>query len=408
VHPFFLRRRWLRGDWGFNLAQQAPWIYTQGDIRERVEGIRRASLDELSEDETTRKIAAGLANGLSPDVFVHALELLRDASMTTNVNERAHGYGARLMDDHKRYGFELVASRSTLNSCYPLFQPTGVQRKVDLLQLRIDQLDSRMPTRTSCTAMQFRGLARQRIADGFLEGQHKFDEMQDTMTRAAREWGGMNAAATIHLMSARDKHIEERTRLIADARKALVVKIETLQADNERGLKLRGLPNLLSAAEKFSDEELHELSALLQPDGADPGVPDAAMATAPEEPSVLEMNELERLNSELFPQEIARAERPWWVRYIATNRDEWYACAMFDLDTDGEKIYLMLFASQSPQNVTFLECREIARIIEVGGVASDGTDVPAAYREFEVLFPLVFVADHEVPFVEDTNIGWMT
>ena len=88
-------------------------------------GIRRASLDELSEDETTRKIATGLANGLSPDVFVQALELLRDASMTTNVNDRAHGDGPRLMEDHKRYGPELVASRSTLNSCFR-FQPAGV------------------------------------------------------------------------------------------------------------------------------------------------------------------------------------------------------------------------------------------------------------------------------------------
>ncbi len=79
---------------------------------------------------------------------------------------------------------------------------------------------------------------------------------------------------------------------------------------------------------------------------------------------------------------------------------------MFDQDTDGEKIYLMLFASQSPQTVTFLERREGARIIEVGAAALDDVDdVSGAYREFDVLDPLVIVPDHKAPFAEDTNIG---
>ena len=79
---------------------------------------------------------------------------------------------------------------------------------------------------------------------------------------------------------------------------------------------------------------------------------------------------------------------------------------MFDQDSDSEKIYLMLYASQKPQSVTFLECRERARIIDVGAVAlSDVDDVPDAYREFDVLDPLVIVPSHKAPFAEDTNIG---
>ena len=79
---------------------------------------------------------------------------------------------------------------------------------------------------------------------------------------------------------------------------------------------------------------------------------------------------------------------------------------MLDQDSDGEKIYLMLYASQKPQSVTFLECRERARIIDVGAVALDDVDdVPDAHREFDVLDPLVIVPDHKVPLAEDTNIG---
>ncbi len=61
------------------------------------------------------------------------------------------------------------------------------------------QLDRRMPTRTSCTAMHFEELARQRIPDGVLEGQVQFDGMQDTMTRAASEWDEMTAAAKVRI-----------------------------------------------------------------------------------------------------------------------------------------------------------------------------------------------------------------
>jgi hypothetical protein len=79
---------------GFSIVGVSPWMYTQGHIREHIERIRATSVDELPADETTRKIAVGLANGVQPGVFVEALLLLRDASMTANVDERAHGYGA--------------------------------------------------------------------------------------------------------------------------------------------------------------------------------------------------------------------------------------------------------------------------------------------------------------------------
>ena len=110
----------------FNMFGVLPWMYTQGDILDHVERIRSTLVTELAEDETMRKIAVGLANGVSLVVFVQALELRRDASMATNMNERAHGCRARLCDDHTRYGYELVAGRSTVNSCSPLFEVSRI------------------------------------------------------------------------------------------------------------------------------------------------------------------------------------------------------------------------------------------------------------------------------------------
>eukprot|EP00972_Heterocapsa_arctica_P010479 1539778-Heterocapsa_arctica.AAC.1 len=229
--------------------------------------------------------------------------------------------------------------------------------------------------------------------------------MQTAMNRAAQRWDDLPIRDRAQYSVARQQHIEQRTSLIAEARAALQVRIASLQAEADRELQSQGLPNLVSAAEKFTNEELEDLAATLRTSGADPGVSTDASATAPQEPSVAEMNELERLQAELDPQGPDVPEQPWWVRHIAPNRDEWYACGIFDEEAEDEKLYLMLFASQQPRSVWFLECREKARIIQAGAAEHEDSDVPAAYREFEFLEPLVLLPDHRLPLTEDSNIG---
>ena len=95
----------------FRMLWQPPWVYTQHDIPAHVANIRDTPEHALPSDETTLKIAQGLANGVPEGTFIEALELLREASMSTNVNERAHGYAAQLHRDHKQYGYETVAER---------------------------------------------------------------------------------------------------------------------------------------------------------------------------------------------------------------------------------------------------------------------------------------------------------
>jgi hypothetical protein len=254
--------------------------------------------------------------------------------------------------------------------------------------------------------MHFRERAQERAALGFLEEQVAFDELKVTMTDAARRWQGLPAQEKQRFVIARQQHVDRAEQLIAEQRADLLGRVASLQAHAERELLVRGLPNLLSVAEKFSDVELQELAVLLTTAGSDPGVSDGAMATAPEEPSVPEMNELERLHAELLPQGSSDVQRPWWVRHLAHHRDEWYACAIFDEEAEDDKIYLMLFAFKSPQLVWFLECMEKACIVGVGGVDDeDHPDKPASYRQFEFLDPLVLLPDHRLPIAEDASIG---
>lgn len=388
----------------FSMVRKAPWVYTQGDIAKHIKDIGMARLDELPEDETTRKIAVGLANGVRPEVFEEALALLRDASMTTNANEKAHGYGARLHDDHAQYGYEMIAGRSTVNSCLSLFHATGRQRQMEALQEKVARLDRKRPDRASSTALFFRDRARERCAQGFGEGAAPFEDLQATMSASAKRWGDMTVSERRPYLAARGDHIAERRGVIKQARGELLARSEALRVEEEEELAARGLPNLISAAEKFDDEDLEALSGLLR--GAHVvGVPGGVMATAPEEPTVGEMNELEQRNADLHPQCPVDPERPWWVRHIAMHRDEWYGSAIFDEDAEESRCFVLLFASKSPYLAWFLECREKDRIMQPGIGAGTDYDVPDNYKEFELLDPLRLIPDHQVPLSDETAIG---
>lgn len=151
-------------------------------------------MDQLTQDEMMMNIGGELASGVQPQIFVQDLKLLRDASMTTNVNERAHGFGARLCQTHGQYGYELVAGRSALNACFPLFEGSDVQKRVDMLCERCAGLDRRKPPRTPSIALHFQAVAQERLSEGFAEGHAPFNELQSAMGNAAKRWQGIGGA----------------------------------------------------------------------------------------------------------------------------------------------------------------------------------------------------------------------
>lgn len=225
------------------------------------------------------------------------------------------------------------------------------------------------------------------------------------MQDAARQWAELDPVEKLPFSAACDEHVVQRSHIVAEKVKHLQNVAAALHADAERVLQEQGLPNLMSAAEKLSDESLEELGELLLAP-ASLALASDAYSTSPVEPSIPETNELQRLNFALAPQSPDDGPRPWWVRHVAHNRDDWYGCAIFDEDAEDDKIYLMLFASKSPQFVWFLECREKDRVIEVGGcMLDDHVDLPPSYREFEFLEPLVVLPDHRIPIAEDASIG---
>ena len=129
----------------FSVVDEPPWMYTQGDIRGHVERLAALDMGAVPSDEASYKIHMGIRSGISVITFVEGLELLKHASMTNNMNERAHGFAARLREDHKRYGYEQVAGRATLNACKTCFLPTAAQARVSRLLRKVDRLGRHAP-----------------------------------------------------------------------------------------------------------------------------------------------------------------------------------------------------------------------------------------------------------------------
>ena len=391
---------------GFAVMEEAPWKYTQGDISQHVDRIRTSNIADLPKDETTMKIAVGLANGVHPEVFVQALLLLKDASMTSNMNERAHGYGARLVAAHGSYGYATLARRSLVNSCHPLFHATGLQKRIERLEQKLARLERLCPQRASAAAMHFKDAARQERTTGSLHDgcDSVFEKMQVVMKYAGQKWVALTAAERQVYLAARDDHVDERHRIVADTKRDLLSDIMALRAEAAEEIRLAGIPNLMSTVEKFTNEEMNHLAELLMSNGSDPKDAGCNDFASPLEPSVAEMNSLERLNGTLHPQGDDFVKMPWFVEFVAAHREEWYTAAMFDPDVDPGLIYVFLFASQSPRLAWFLECREQAHVISDGRGRTDGEDITGDYREFEFLAPLQLVPDHRVKVGENVRV----
>ena len=116
----------------FDILTEDPWMQTQGNIRLNVEEIGRTPLDELV-DETVRKIKIGLDNEIPIHVFVKGLQLLRQTSCTTNVDEQAHGRAAKLHSHHHTLSYEHTTVRSTISSLQSLFLPNQYQWRIQTL-----------------------------------------------------------------------------------------------------------------------------------------------------------------------------------------------------------------------------------------------------------------------------------
>ena len=106
---------------------------------------------------------------------------------------------------------------------------------------------------------------------------------------------------------------------------------------------------------------------------------------SPQAPPPSEIDKLLQLEATLSPMvEPEPGDQPWWVSIIAWSRNEWRLTALGHAGRP-EKVYMVMFAKQSPQLVWLLELTEQPHV--VGGCRSshDECELPSTARKFSYL-----------------------
>ena len=236
------------------------------------------------------------------------LRLLKDASFTTCINERSHGYAARLREGHKQYMYDTIASRSTISSCKALFGLGAFEKKISALERKLARIERKRPECTPTTAMFWKELA-QEVREA-VNDEPSFANLQEKMLSSKERWHNTTVQERERLNIVRCEHIEANTREQAAARMELIDEIQKKKYQEEHKFDEHGFPNLVAAATKFSDADLQELShTVTSRREGHQGVP-SVYAGAPREPALHVANELARMEATMLPQTVPGAMSP--------------------------------------------------------------------------------------------------
>eukprot|EP00959_Pyramimonas_sp_CCMP1952_P146503 3066596-Pyramimonas_sp.AAC.1 len=106
------------------------------------------------------------------------------------------------------------------------------------------------------------------------------------MTDQSEAWGALpDDEKELYNVAGALRARQQRADVDAE-RAALMAQMRDIQRSSEDVLRLRGLPNVMSAAQKFTDLELADLAGRLRPGSGVPARAPDARTAAPEEPAI--------------------------------------------------------------------------------------------------------------------------
>ena len=187
--------------------------------------------------------------GVDQRVFVDGFTLLSDCSFTNNIDEQEHGRAASLHRDHKQYGYSTLVNRSTLKSLVPFFQPSALQRRLAVLEKRLDIIDRRQPSKIGGRQMLIGESAKKRKRQGFDDSGDVFVAMQGEMASSCKNWDHLNLAERGRYEEKADERRHATVANLKEARGALETEISDLKRQHALELAENGTPNHVSRCE---------------------------------------------------------------------------------------------------------------------------------------------------------------
>lgn len=337
----------------FTVARSLPFSLALGDVKDNLAKLKAS--DEPIRDSCAHKIRELLRVGFDSQAIEDGVMLLREINWTTVPVEQAHGSCAVLHRMHPTYTAETLVFRALVHNCRDLFAIDPEERRLAKKHAQLEALKRKQPEKVSGKHAFL--AASLKAAKGLLPPGSKMQKTQtnqvvkqhsaafDALPQASRAAWRLTARAE----GARRKAALQATIQDFEENMSLQQKRRVWASD------AKGLMNRHSMA-RFADDDLKALMAILATESYSTKVSvDAKKGLAlapPEVPPSDVVHAFARVPIYAAPKP-ARAV-PEWVRTVCLQRVHFRGAVLLGSCEPGSLAYYVLYATQTPYQVTLI------------------------------------------------------
>jgi hypothetical protein len=132
----------------FHCLKELPLSLTQGVLVDNLHGLMATNLSALDGVDFARNMRLALESGMSMSAAEDVLKLANDGPGVSDLVERAHGAGAKVMQHHWAYSEPQLQARNLITSAQGIFSESTVDAQIRKLDARIDALHAKQERRS--------------------------------------------------------------------------------------------------------------------------------------------------------------------------------------------------------------------------------------------------------------------
>ena len=305
---------------------------------------------------------------------VRALTLLREAPLSTGLNEKAHSHAKFLSKYHKRLGRANLQTRAVLGDVRVLYRRSAAEKQVAKLDEQLLGLVAYKRNKFSARDAFYQRLFSKVHFHSRRGANHH-------LSTAARKYAELSMEEKLHFSSVAAEEREKRERddsrqsgIANNLRERCMMRLRDVGVFDEGSLT--GLPNTMDACRFTRAEVLLACTLWTEScaDNASTEFCDAVLEVrAPNDETIAAMEDMMKLRRS------SRTILPWWVAVLIGRRDDFHRVAVGTLDTHDPfptVIFVLQCASPGRNWGCFLRCVREWGAVDLWEVAADGHPRP--------------------------------
>ena len=387
-------------------ARRCPWTLARGDIQANIQTL--VDQNSAPKDPLAQKVQALARCGFNVHMLERGLQLLNEVRWSTAVVEQGHGSTAAVHRYHPMYSPEKLALHAFLHMFAKLLAPPrGARSSASRHDAAVARIEAKRPSRVNGRGMFLKDVflqARQELAEGA--------RLSNARRLALVE---QHAAAYDALPLARRQSYEEQARARAEEQEQSLrdemdyfVALARLERKRYTCVDTQSRAMLAISSCKLSDLDRANLANVWDRGFAAARIKAMREAAnlAPSPPPEDEQRALSRHNVSVDPY--ASGGVPSWCALVCRHRSAFTGAAL-TFTRDGEvRVYMFLYAKQSPMHAMFTPLYVTNEVLRVGGDSSAESRVRALSDYYDWTFDITlgeYVMDSEIAHDEDTLVA---